>query len=187
MVSAFISQSLCPQTTPKRAPRRNTNGKPYLVPQGTFFTSSVCSVVCNTNTAQSSQTAPSSGKSCLQQREQGAKSGHKSVGRRQSCSSAVPVSLRNVGHSDSHTHGLSPPSRTLPATQHTHVVGRASQEDKSWLPRGWMEGGGTDLHGFEGGDEGQHDVVTRAAGAGQQRTAPAEREENRERLSKDRP
>lgn len=40
-----------------------------------------------------------------------------------------------------------------------------------------MEGGGTDLHGFEGGDEGQHDVVTRAAGAGQQRTAPAEREE----------
>lgn len=41
---------------------------------------------------------------------------------------------------------------------------------------------GTDLHGFEGGDEREHDVVARPARAGQQRTAPAEREESRERL-----
>lgn len=59
------------------------------------------------------------------------------------------------------------------------------QEHKSWLPRAGREGEGTDLHGFEGGDEGEHDVVARAAGAGQQRAAPAEREANRERLSQD--
>lgn len=58
---------------------------------------------------------------------------------------------------------------------------RPFQEASSWLPR---EGEGTDLHGFEGGDEREHDVVARAARAGQQRAAPAEREQNRARLSR---
>lgn len=88
----------------------------------------------------------------------------------------MPVPLLQ-GNSDSHKHGLSSLSGTLPVP----VPGRPFQEDSSWLPR---EGEGTDLHGFEGGDEREHDVIARAARAGQQRAAPAEREQNRARLSR---
>lgn len=61
---------------------------------------------------------------------------------------------------------------------HTHTYGGWGEPSRRTSPGSPGEGEGTDLHGFEGGDEGEHDVVARTAGAGQQRSTPEEREEN---------